>query len=270
MLNCGRTWQPSSVDRVIETYPTSTRVAKVRTDLGIGFLKGLGNPSGNESLACELVGSELASQMGLKVPPFAIVELAGLEIPMKDYGTVNFGPAFVSKEITAVTADGGDTFLRRLTDQADVARLVMFDTWIRNMDRCPPADYFDPEPRRDNLLFSPSGQKFTLVAFDHSHCFVEGELEFGLAGDHFVNDARIYGLFPEFGRYLDEATLRLAAQAIRNVDAAVIEEIVHSIPPDWGPSSIIRTRWADLIFKRGEIVAEQAFEQLVSQAQLGF
>jgi hypothetical protein len=40
MLVCGRDWQPTRVRRVIETHESSTRVAKVATDVGNGFLKG--------------------------------------------------------------------------------------------------------------------------------------------------------------------------------------------------------------------------------------
>lgn len=65
MLRCGLNWQPTFVDRVIEIFPTSTRVALVNTDAGLGYMKGMGNPSGNQSLAMELVGSELAANLGL-------------------------------------------------------------------------------------------------------------------------------------------------------------------------------------------------------------
>jgi hypothetical protein len=48
---------------------SSTEVVHVATDAGNGFLKGMGNRQGDESLACELVGSELAALVGLSVPP---------------------------------------------------------------------------------------------------------------------------------------------------------------------------------------------------------
>jgi hypothetical protein len=99
MLFCGRDWQPSLVKRVIETYETSTRVAKVATDAGNGFLKGMGNPAGSLALASEVVVGELAVWLGLRVPPFAIVGTGDIQIPMMGRGDMLPGPAFISQEI---------------------------------------------------------------------------------------------------------------------------------------------------------------------------
>jgi len=98
MIRCGQGWQPTIVLRVIEPILSSTCVVKVATDAGIGFVKGMGNPQGNESLALELVGSELAALVGLTVPPFAIVDIAGMTIEMFNGAALQFGPAFISRE----------------------------------------------------------------------------------------------------------------------------------------------------------------------------
>jgi hypothetical protein len=135
MLACGSSWQPTKVKRVIETLRTSTRVAKVSTDCGIGFLKGMGNPAGLDSLACELVGSELARWFYLVTPAFAMLRADGLDIPIEGGGSVQTGPAFISQEIRGSTGDGGDAFISQLQNQDDIAKLIVFDTWIRNGDR---------------------------------------------------------------------------------------------------------------------------------------
>jgi hypothetical protein len=269
MIHCGAGWQPTDVERVIEVYPTSTRVAKVVTDVGIAFLKGMGNPAGNESLSCELVGSELAAEIGLSVPPFAILDLQGIEITRSDGHVVQFGPAFVSKELTGMTSDAGDVFLSRLINPTHVPRLVVFDTWVRNFDRCPPIGYFDPTPRRDNLLFSPNGRKFELVALDHTHCFIETDLETDLAGSHFVDDDGLYGLFPEFGPFVTEPAVRDAIEALRAVGDVAIEEIIESVPHEWGPDAGTRQRWRDALRERRDRVADHIMEKLVNQGQLG-
>lgn len=268
MLYCGRDWQPTIIRRVIEPLFSSTRVVKVATDAGIGFIKGLGNPQGNESLALELVGSELAVAAGLTVPPFAIIDVSEIEIPMSNGGTVGFGPAFISKELRGQTSDGSDTFPKRMINRQDMALLVMFDTWVRNFDRCPPEDYYDPSPRRDNLFFTPRRRKFEMVAFDHTHCFVEEDLAGGLAGTHFIEDDRVYGVFPEFRPYLTERLLRRAAAAVAQIDADVIEAIVGSVPHAWGPSAHVRERWVEQIFERGKRVEEYVFARLVPQLQM--
>lgn len=268
MLSCGRDWQPTSIGRVIELVHSSTCAAKVATDAGIGFVKGMGNPQGNESLALELVGTELAAAIGLRVPQFAIVEIAGLQIPMARGGVLDFGPAFISRELRGQTSDGSDTFPRRLTNPNDMSLLVIFDTWVRNIDRCPPEDYLDPTPKRDNLFFTLKGRKFEMVAFDHTHCFVEEELEAGLTGAHFVEDDRVYGVFPEFRPYLSERLLRRAIAALAQIDLPTIREIVGSIPHAWGPSAQVRKLWAEQIFERGQRVEEYVFARLVPQLQM--
>ncbi len=268
MLRCGLHWQPTAVDRVIEIYPTSTRVAKVKTNAGTAFLKGMGNPAGNQSLAMELVGAEMASSLGLFVPNFAVLELAEIEIPMLDHGTIAFGPAFVSSEVPCITSDGSPNLLARLSEPSDIALLVIFDTWIRNLDRCPPPDYLDPEPRRDNLCFTRDGAKLKLMVIDHSHCFVEGAIEDEIGSPHFVDDARIYGRFPEFEAYLKEAPLRRAVAKMTSIDAATIAEIVNSIPSAWGPSQQTRDMWIAQLMARQLHIATSAIDTLVPQGQM--
>jgi hypothetical protein len=268
MLRCGHNWQPTAVDRVIETFPTSTRVAKVKTDAGTAFLKGMGNPAGNQSLAMELVGAELATRLGLYVPDFAVLELAEIEVPMEGHGPMTFGPAFVSREVQCITSDGSPHLVSRLADPAEVALLVTLDTWIRNLDRCPPLDYYDPEPRRDNLCFTPDGGKLKLMVIDHSHCFVEGSIEDEIVDPYFVDDGRIYGRFPEFEAYLKEAPLRKAADKMASIDATAIAEIVNAVPMVWGPPQGTRDVWIDQIVARQARVATFVIDALVSQVQM--
>jgi hypothetical protein len=268
MLRCGENWQPTTVNRVIETYPTSTRVAKVKTDEGTAFLKGMGNPAGNQSLAMELACAELACLLGLFVPDFAILDLAEIEVPMRDCNPMEFGPAFASREFPCITSDGSATLLEMLSDPADLSLLVIFDTWIRNLDRCPPPDYLDPTPRRDNLCFTPKGRKLKLMVLDHSHCFVEGAIEDEIGDPRLASDPRIYGHFPEFEPYLNEASLRRAADKMASIDAGAIAEIVHSIPIAWGPSGPTRAMWVEHILQRQEFVADAVIDALVAQGRL--
>jgi hypothetical protein len=270
MLRCGLDWQPTVVSRVIDTLPTSTRVAKVKTDAGNAFLKGMGNPAGNQSLAMELVGAELATQLGFFVPDFAILELAGIEVPMLDHGPMSFGPAFASREVKCITSDGSPHLVARLRDPGELAMLVMFDTWIRNLDRCPPPDYYDPAPRFDNLCYTPDDRKLMLMVIDHSHCFVEGDLEHEIGNAGFVDDSRVYGFFPEFEEYLNEERLRYAADKIVSIDVATITEIVNSIPMAWGPAQHVRKVWVDQIVARQQCVPDVVIDQLISQVRMEF
>lgn len=268
MLCCGKEWQPTLIRRVIETLPTSTCVAKVATDAGHGFLKGMDNPAGNHSLATELVAAELAVQFGLRVPPFALVQVEGIEIPMVDrasvqLGVVQPGPAFISREVEGTTGDGGDEFLRRIANREDVSKLVVFDTWIRNADRCPP-NLHDVPYNRDNLFFSIEGRRFELVAIDHSHCFVEGTLDDLLAGADLLNDGAIYGYFPEFEPFIEAHAVAAAAARLRQIDIALVQAIVASVPKEWGVTAPTREAWVELICGRARRVADFVSAKLVN------
>jgi HipA-like protein len=270
MLACGRAWQPSRVKRVIETLHSSTRVAKVATDADIGFLKGMGNPAGLDSLACELVGSELAQWFGLQTPPFALLRVANLEIPMSGIERpMEPGPAFISREIMGSTSDGSDAFLPLLRNPEDVSKVVVFDTWIRNGDRYP-ADKQEQEAvaNRDNIFFSPSGAKFDLIVFDHTHCFVDSTLEDGLDDTYLVEDDRIYGNFPEFANYICESDVRAAVGKLRQLDPAIVKEIMDSVPADWRVTSAVRKKWAEVICKRALLVADFMVPKLIPNAGL--
>lgn len=269
MLRCGTIWQPSKVDRVVETFPTSTRVAKVVTDQGTGFLKGMGNPAGTDSLACELVAAELAAWLGLRTPDFALMEIEGIEIPMHGGGVLAPGPAFITRSLQGTTGTPGDTFLKKLANADQVAKLVVFDTWIRNADRCPPIGALDPTPNYDNQFFTPEGRKFDLVALDHSHCFVETTLEDEIAGGHLAADERLYGYFPEFAPYLTDAALGSALDRLGTFDGAFAAEVVGSIPPQWEVTGAARSAWAKLMVERSWRVCDFAPGLLGLQGQLG-
>ena len=268
MLSCGRFWQPTAVNRVIELFESSTCVVRVATDEGTCFIKGMGNPAGNESLSQELVGSELAAAIGLRVPPFAIVNLVGIEVPLARGGILQFGPAFTSKELRGSPGDASPTFVSRLVNPEHVPLLVVFDTWVRNLDRCPPPDYLDLTPKWDNLFFTPVRRSFEMVVFDHTHCFVEEDLESGLMDTQFVDDERVYGAFPEFFPLLSERRLREAAQLVARIDAATVSEIVHSVPTVWGPGRAVRERWIEQLVARAGRVEKYVLTGLVPQLQM--
>lgn len=254
MLKCGLNWQPLAVKRVIETFETSTRVAKVATDSGNGFLKGCGNPAGPMSLVAELVAGELAAWIGLEIPQFAIIQLAGIDVPMIGYGPMQQGPAFISREMDGFGGNGGPDFLHKIANPEDVAKLVVFDTWIRNADRCHP----DPDnypPNYDNLFFTPHGQKYDLVALDHSQGFVESGLEAALSDPYVIDDDDVYGYFPEFAELINYDTVSAAVGRLRQIDTALVQEIIDSIPAAWAISAAGRTALRQVIVERADRVA---------------
>lgn len=267
MLRCGQDWQPTSIDRVVQSLETSTRCVRTVTDQGTAFIKGQGNPAGAGALAAELVAAELAAWFGLVVPDFAIIQIAGLPIPMVGSGDMLPGPAFASRLLPG-GADVGPVALSKLAVPADVSRLVLFDTWIRNGDRYPPVGSFN-DPNYDNLFFMPLGHQFRIVALDHSHAFVEGGLEDEIGLATVRHDARVFGMFPEFKPYMVEEHIVAGAVRLTSVEASFVDEIIASIPGEWGPSASARKKWATMIYERAMNVAALAPALLLEQGQLG-
>jgi hypothetical protein len=228
----------------------------------------MGNPAGNGSLASELVAAELAGLLGLRVPDFAIVEIQDIIIEMQGSGPMERGPAFASRTLEGTPADGTKLFVQKLNRPGDVSKLIAFDTWIRNSDRCPPADALDPEPRRDNLFFAPTGRKYDIVALDHSHCFVEGDLDVELGDDQLASDPRVYGAFPEFEGFIRERDVIEATALLGRVTAAEAEQVVRAVPVAWGPSAQSREAWVRLITDRALFVSESLPELLLQQGRL--
>lgn len=254
MLRCGHNWQPIVIRRVIESFQTSTRVVRIATDKGNGFLKGMGNPSGPMSLAAELVAGELAYWFGLPIPSFALMDVGELPIPIFGGAFLQSGPAFVSREVDGFGGIGGPGFTARIANPADVAKLIAFDTWIRNSDRCHP-DPGNYPPNYDNLFFTPVGSKFQLMALDHSQAFVESGLEAGLIDGYLLEDEEIYGFFPEFAELISLEAVTAAVTKLRQIDQAFVAEIIASIPAQWGISDGARAAWVNVITTRAELVA---------------
>jgi len=268
MAFCGRNWQPTRLDRVVLTLETSTRVSQISTDEGLAFIKGMGNPAGLGSLVSELVCAELATWFGLKVPDFAIVHVDDLEIPLGGHGVVQRGPAFASHTMDLRTADGTDTYLSRLREPQDLAKLVLFDTWVRNADRCPPADALDPSPNYENLTFAPAAKGYDVVAIDHTHCFTDGDLATDIGDPALQTDDRIYGFFPEFPPFLEDNRIHEEAARLGQIDGAFVRQVVHSVPQEWGVTLGERDMLAAAIIFRAQLVSREAPRILAAQLGL--
>jgi hypothetical protein len=95
-----------------------------------------------------------------------------------------------------------------------------------------------------------------LVALDHSHCFVETTLADELGQCHLLEDEAIYGLFPEFGPYVDPTAVWRATRRLLELDMGTVKEIVGAVRPQWGVTAASKDAWAELICRRAERVAE--------------
>ncbi|WP_417843864.1 HipA family kinase [Thalassospira sp.] len=269
-LYCGSAWKPKTINRSIETIPTSTNVCKVATDCGIGFLKGLGR-AGGQALACELVGTELAAWLGLPTLEFSIIDLNNnssillkeLEIPFSS------GPAFISKQLTGlITWDETEKMLEAVHNKSCITGIVIFDTWVMNFDRCgPQAGYH--EVNLDNYAFAPCRRgKIELLAIDHTHIFAEGDLWEEIFDPNFSSTDEIYGLHHHFTPYMYYESAIPYLEKLNNIDENHILNIVKSVPSEWGNTPARTEKWVNCICDRARIVARTMPQRIFRQPDL--
>ena len=244
----------------------------VESDCGEGYVKALGNPEGPHALASEFVGTQLAEWFDLPVFDYALVSLTDDdELPFSRGGQAESGPAFISRAETGFTWGGDEWTLKKLANPADLSRLVVFDTWIRNRDRHHP----DPEaraPNLDNVFLSKDGvdnDSFILKAIDHTHCFGSTvDLSPRLAHLDEIQDPAVYGLFPEFRGLIDRAQIVSAAADLRGLDRSDVEAMVARVPRGWDVNRTTRTAWVRLICERAIFVANNVVEWIYPQSEL--
>lgn len=268
MLSCGRVCRPTEIQREIELFPSSTRPARVVTDAGEGFVKGIGNPQGESALVSELVAAELGTWFGLDIPPFSVITNCKIDLQMIDHGGVIQPPMFFSMAVDGSPRDGGDIFLSRLRKKGDVARLVIFDTWIRNFDR-----YQIDSENSDNLLYVKAafGRQYNLVPIDHSHCFIDAdEVDFPTspALNTTTHDPNVYGNFPEFAPYIHRSDVLLALRQLATINRGSVEEIVNSVPQQWGLGMQAASSLVNFVCERAEFVVNSISPKLVDDPDL--
>lgn len=259
-------WQPTEVRRFVRSVPSSTGVAVVITDVGEGYVKAIGNPEGEHVLACEWVATHLARLLGLPTFDFSLIKLTDVdEILLPNGDRARPGPAFITRSERGDTWGGKARELRRLVNMPDISRLVVFDTWTRNCDR-----YCSPKKRcnRNNVFLSreaPPG-KLLLRAMDHTHCFTcGGELTRRISAIDRVQESLVYGLFPEFRKFLTEDAVLAAADTLQSIPHDEVRSIVQSIPPDWQVNASARTALEEFVTRRAAHVAEHIIEWIWPQ-----
>lgn len=261
MLPAPLPWKPTSFQEFIENFGTSTGAAHVTTDAGTAYLKAMGNPIGPHALASEWVGTQLARLFKLQTFDAALLTIDSStdEIPFPKGGFAQSGPAFCTRAEAGRPWGGSTQDLDKLDNLQDVTRLVVFDTWIRNRDRHHP-DARVKGPNRDNVFLSEErttpGQ-YRLVAMDHTHCFTNSEqLDRKMDNISAVKDELIYGLFPEFKRFLRRDVLLICLADLQNVKTEHIRPIVASIPQQWEVDRDVREALIEFIVSRARFLAD--------------
>jgi len=231
-------WQPMTIHRIEKVTKSSMWPALVLTDDGEAYVKPMGTNRGPHPIACELVGSLLAQWFGLPVPDFCIMELDKIstEMIIDKGGKAIPGPAFASRRIhQAVPWDGSGKSLEKLEKNDIISRLVVFDTWTRNWDRCPP-EGDDRRTNKDNVLLTSGNGKLRLWVVDQGECFSHGgELNEQISNIDRTKDKKVYGLFDEFKPFIRKVFLEDSIEMLRKVENSkvVIEGFIKAIPSQW-------------------------------------
>ncbi|MBX2829791.1 MAG: hypothetical protein KTR23_01225 [Rhodospirillales bacterium] len=270
VLRCGSKWRPNNVTRCVERYPTSTNVSFVDTDQGLGFLKGP-SPAGDQALACELLGTELAGWIGLPTFDFSTITINRDLYPDSIQNDLEspFLTGYITKnEKELMIWDGHSEILELTKNRECISGLVVFDTWIMNFDRCGP----DPnihEIKRDNYAFVPVGRrKYNILAIDHTHILTEGDLWLDIFDPEFAITDDIYGLPEAFKPYVNHRSAKPFLEKLRNIDVDEISEIVRSIPANWGNTGARTEKLIECLCNRAQHVVENLPGKIFDDADL--
>jgi hypothetical protein len=258
-------WTKATFHRFERTITSSTNVAEVVVHLGDlslkAYIKAMGNPSGNHVLACEWVASQLARWFGLSTLDFGLMEIEEAdEIPLGSGYTAKPGPAFVSKLEPGFSWSGKESALESLLNPEDIARLVVFDTWVLNADRYAPHGMFR-RPNFENVFLSERDgitRKYRLLAIDHTHSFTNGsEISARVREISRVKDGRLYGLFPEFERYMTASLAEKAVEKLGQISSTLVKGVLNSVPSAWGIRKPAIAALGDLIFDRARFLSDE-------------
>lgn len=255
-------WQPKQFSRYVETINSSSLTAVIVTDADRAFLKAINNPQGVHVLACDWIGTKLARRFGLKTFDFAILELTDDdEIPLNEKTNAAPGPAFVTREEIGQPM-GGAASLERIENAQDIARLIVFDTWVRNCDRYAPGYGKEGEPRvnADNLFLSTDGArdgKLILKAIDHGHIFTCGRpLTRKLADIENIKDERLYGCFPFFREVVTVKQIGEYATELKEKRSWLCGGLLDDLPAAWDVSSETKQTINRLLLERAVFLAD--------------
>jgi hypothetical protein len=221
----------------------------------------VGSPAGTHSLAAEWVAIRLARWLELPTLTAAVIEVTGVPpIELEPGRLAQPGPAFITRAEEGVPWSGDPGELDALDNPQDLARMVVFDTWVRNCDRHMPRPGHAAHMNRDNVFLSTEGAstgRFVLKPIDHAQCFCFAT-EFTpalLRQPSAIQDDRLYGYFPEFRGRVSELDVRQAVARCAASRREEVEALFAGIPGPWGVGDDLRNAWCDLVGERAAFLA---------------
>jgi hypothetical protein len=181
------------------------------------------------------------------------------------------GPLFFSKQIeNAIPHDGSDVLITKLRNPGDVARLIVFDTWVRNFDRYCGENEYGYGQNPDNVLFSKSNRqkKYSIFLIDHGSSFCEEEMTAEMLGDGAIRDGRVFGFFPEFSCAVSQDLVEMALKKLSSLERHFVVDVVNSVPPEWGVGRGCGDALIRFICDRAKHVVDTLAEKIVDSPRL--
>ncbi|MGH7948368.1 MAG: HipA family kinase [Candidatus Binataceae bacterium] len=217
---------------------SSSRALHVDTDDGEFVIKVTGNPEGPRVLIGEWIGTSLARRIGLSTPDFAIIDVpSAISIPSSAAPHGSLGSAFGSR-FEKLQPWGGKSSVGAVTNTEMFSRIVVLDTWLRNVDRYSVSPGGRIRKNDQNLVLSTAGAakgKFVVKAIDHGHILSGPSwTKSQLSGIAAVKDRAVYGRFPEFEGYLAVAEIRKTLRRARRSNESWLLSMIRQIPFEWG------------------------------------
>lgn len=271
------------VEEIVEIVNTSSRPALARTDCGLVYVKAINERDTPHILVCELVGTRIAQWLGLQTLCYGVVEMLE-DVPIEyNDGTCSVaGPAFATIKVNGRPWSGDISDIRSNVENLDdIAKLVVLDTWTRNIDRfsstIPGFGNF-PIRRREvrnvrNVFFCEDGAtkgKWRLVAMDQGHCFTGGqEISKILTHIDRIKDNQVFGLFEEFKPFIQPIAIYDICKELAAITTAECENFVADIPPEWlghNPTVILESL-VDFIYNRAIYLSQNLEASIEGQTR---
>ncbi|WP_166434076.1 HipA family kinase [Roseovarius spongiae] len=248
---------------------TSTKPLVVETDVGTALCKYCGNPAGTDALCSELIASELLALLSYDAPAHALVRLSK-RFDLQEFGVhVEDGTAFLTRwEPLAITFSGEGGLLDSVSNPEMVSKVLVFDTWIKNVDRFVSSPGLSTE-NLDNLLFVPDNKRVRMMVIDHSHSFTETTFEDGFSDDWW-DDEDVCGTHQSLATFVREDALHQGLDEISAVSREQLERIVGLVPPEWGLSQRARVRLVDGLLNRAGEMKHWLPRKLLREPPLGY
>ena len=249
-------WQPTKIIEVIDNgIGTSTNPVVVLTDKGVGYFKAVENNEGTDALAREFIGTALASWFGLSTFTYCLFDFDGkYEMTLNNNRHVNKGIGFMTRKESGLDWNKSTAMLDKVINKDDITRLVCFDTLVRNPDRYCVREK-EPHANSTNVFFAKASDgHITLKAIDFTHAF-PGSLDNTMNNVKKVCDENVYGLFPQFEKFLKKDVAVSACARLRKLRDRTARRYVEAIPQSWNIGVETREAWIHFIIQLAAFVA---------------